>query len=129
MSLTKQPYEPSLGYTYPETVVDVGLDGDFRRLYDRTTEVFLRLKKTCPEAAQYVLTNGHKRRALITANLRELYHIARLRMDEHAQWEIRKTATEMIERVTEVAPATAYLACGKSDFAERRRKLALRTSE
>ncbi len=127
MTLTKQPYEPSLGYTYPETVIEVGLDTDYRKLYDQTSETFLQLKKKYPEAAQYVLTNGHKRRVLITANLRELYHIARLRMDEHAQWEIRKTATEMIERVAEIAPATAFLACGKSDFAERRNQFALRT--
>jgi thymidylate synthase ThyX len=126
MTLTKQPYDPSLGYTYPETIIEVGLDGDYRELYERTTEVFFRLKKASPEAAQYALTNGHKRRALITANLRELYHIARLRMDEHAQWEIRKTAAEIIERVAEVAPATAFLACGKSDFAERRNQFELR---
>ncbi|MBN1654172.1 MAG: FAD-dependent thymidylate synthase [Deltaproteobacteria bacterium] len=123
MTLTKQPYDPSLGYSYPEAVIEVGLEPVYRDLFDKTTEVFLQLQKRYSQAAQYALTNGHKRRALITVNMRELYHIARLRMDEHAQWEIRNTAAEMISRVAEIAPATAFLACGKGGFHSRRGQL------
>ena len=53
-------------------------------------------------------------------NLRELYAIAALRMDGHAQWEIRNTAGEMMSLVKDVAPATALLACGKDQYDGRR---------
>jgi thymidylate synthase ThyX len=125
MALTKQPYDPRLGYTYPETIIEAGFEPEYKELYERTSELYWDLAKRCPEPAQYVLTNGHKRRILITVNMRELYHIARLRMDSHAQWEIRRTATNMIDLVAAVAPAAALLACGKSEFKGRCKQLYL----
>ncbi|MFC1754916.1 FAD-dependent thymidylate synthase [Thermoproteota archaeon] len=116
MTITKQPYDPDLGYTFPESVIETGLKGEFNDMFDRTSEAFYHLVDTHPEAAEYILTNGHRRRFLINANLRQLYAIAALRMDEHAQWEIRNTAGEMMSLVSDAAPATAMLATGKHLF-------------
>jgi len=123
-TITKQNYNPELGYTYPSAVVEAGLSSMFREIYDETTDMWNRLMQWgLFGAADYVLTNGHRRRILITANLRELYHIARLRMDKHAQWEIREQAGKMIDIVKEVAPLTAILACGKDQFADLRKQI------
>lgn len=123
-TITKQNYNPELGYTYPSAVVEAGLSSMFREIYDETTDMWNRLMQWgLFGATEYVLTNGHRRRILITANLRELYHIARLRMDNHAQWEIREQAGKMIEIVKEVAPLTAMLACGKDQFADLRKQI------
>ena len=117
---TKQRYDPNIGYTYPEAVVEAGLKDDFRKQYDKATEAFEELAKTNPEAAEFILTNGHRRRLLFAANLREIYHVSRLREDGHAQWEIRETAGEMTDLVRGVAPATALLACGKDQYDAKR---------
>jgi thymidylate synthase ThyX len=56
-------------------------------------------------------------------NARELYHFARLRADEHAQWDIRSIANRMLEIVKEVAPLTFMLACGKHEFQATRERM------
>ena len=50
-------------------------------------------------------------------NARELYHIARLRADHHAQWDIRNLAGEMIRQAREVMPLTLMMATGKDGYA------------
>jgi thymidylate synthase ThyX len=50
-------------------------------------------------------------------NARELYHIARLRADEHAQWDIRETAEQMVKRGKKAMPLTLMMATGKDSFA------------
>ncbi|MCK4351546.1 MAG: FAD-dependent thymidylate synthase, partial [Candidatus Krumholzibacteria bacterium] len=76
-----------------------------------------------PEAAQYVLTNGHRRRMLVKVNARELYHISRLREDIHAQWDIRQVASDMVELAREKAPITLLLAFGKDVFEEKKKEI------
>jgi thymidylate synthase ThyX len=49
-------------------------------------------------------------------NARELYHIARLRTDRHAQWDIRETAKKMLDLGKAVMPLTLMLATGKDNF-------------
>ena len=75
------------------------------------------LKRLCPPAAAYILTNAHRRRVSMKINARELYHIARLRGDTHAQWDIRKTAEEMVRLGKRAMPLALMLATGKDGFA------------
>lgn len=117
MTLTAQPYDPALGITVPEAVAEVGLEGELRALADRSAEVWRGLAARHPRAAEYALTNAHRRRVLVTLNLREVYHIARLRMDRHAQWDIRRVAGSITALARRAAPAAAALACGKDEFA------------
>lgn len=124
-TITKQDYSPLLNYTYPFELKSVNLMDKFKEVYKESSDLYEHLVRigVKKEAAEYVLTNGHRRRILITANLRELYHIARLRMDKHAQWEIREQASKMIELVKEEAPIAAMLACGKDQFNNLRDRL------
>jgi thymidylate synthase ThyX len=47
---------------------------------------------------------------------RELYHLARVRADRHAQWDIRETALQMVAAGRKVMPLTLMLAAGKDGF-------------
>ncbi len=72
--------------------------------------------------ADYALTNAHRRRVLFKCNAREMHHLSRLREDAHAQWDIRRVASRMIELARERMPLTLLLAAGKDRFEERRRE-------
>jgi thymidylate synthase ThyX len=52
----------------------------------------------------------------MTCNLREIYHLARIRMDAHAQWDIRNLSADIAALVRQVAPVSARLATGKDTF-------------
>jgi flavin-dependent thymidylate synthase len=115
-TLTAQDYDPALGVTVPPTVEAVGAGRDFRELSARTNETYsLLLPKTGPAAA-YVLTNAHRRRVLLKVNVRELYHISRLREDPAAQWEIRETAGRMGELARKEMPLSCLLLGGKNRY-------------
>jgi flavin-dependent thymidylate synthase len=117
-TLTGQDYDPTLGVTVPPAVAAVGLEGSFREIIARTDALHVELKKAAPAAAACILTNAHRRRVALKVNARELYHIARLRADGHAQWDIRETALRMIALAREAMPLTLMLAAGKDAFAE-----------
>ena len=73
------------------------------------------MPKTGPAAA-YVLTNAHRRRVLLKVNVRELYHISRLREDPTAQWEIRQIAGRMSDLARKEMPLSCLLLGGKEQF-------------
>ena len=117
-TLTGQDYDPALGVTVPPAVAAVGMEGAFSEIVARTDTLHGELKKAAPAAAAYILTNAHRRRVALKVNARELYHIARLRADGHAQWDIREIAVRMIDQAREAMPLTLMLATGKDAFAE-----------
>jgi len=122
-TLTAQDYDPSLGVTIPPSLGEVGMDKSFRELIARTEEVYGTLRERTGEAATYVLTNAHRRRVILKVNARELYHIARLRADRHAQWDIRELTLKMLAKAREAMPLTFLLATGKDGFAELYNKI------
>ena len=115
-SITVQEYDPSLGVTVPPAVAAIGMEKAFREICARTEETWEKIRRVAPAAAAYILTNGHRRRIALTVSARELYHLARVRADRHAQWDIRETATQMVAAGREVMPLTLMLAAGKDGF-------------
>lgn len=116
MTITVQPYDPDLGWTIPVTIAEVKEHKSFKEVLARTEEVYDKIAATNPLVAQYVLTNAHQRRVLITLNVRELYHLSRLRQDPAAQWEIRDITSRMVEQARNVMPLALLLAGGKDDY-------------
>ena len=115
-TLTGQEYNPDLGVTIPRAVQAIGMEGRFMETVDRTEDTFNRIRSVAPAAAPYILTNAHRKRVAIQVNVRELYHISRLREDQSAQWDIRETAARMVALGREVMPLTLMMACGKDCF-------------
>ncbi len=66
--------------------------------YDR-----LRALKVGKQDARYVLPNACTTRGVVTFNARSLLNFFDLRLDRHAQWEIRYLANEMLRLVKPVA--------------------------
>ena len=117
MTIIKQPYDPSLTCTFPESVDETGLHSRFEAIFEESALAWQTVSaEVGVDAAEYLLTNAHRRRVLVTCNLRELYHIARLRMDQHAQWDIRQLTRDMVSLAQKVAPVSTRLATGKDNF-------------
>jgi len=115
-TITVQDYDPALGVTIPSAVTEIGMERPFRDACARTEEAWEKIRRAAPEAASYVLTNAHRRRVAVRLNARELYHLARVRADRNAQWDIRETARRMVELGREAMPLTLMLAAGKDGF-------------
>jgi thymidylate synthase ThyX len=119
-TLLPQSYDPSLGVTEPPAFGETGLSGAYAEVCRASQELHDRIRAVAPPVAAYALTNGHRRRVLFKANARELYHLARLRLDAHAQWDIRRLAQDMIALAQEKLPLVLLLAAGKDRFEEAR---------
>ena len=115
-TIVSQDYDPALGVTIPPAISEIGMEKSFKEIVARTEETHEQIKKVCPPAAAYILSNAHRKRVSLKINARELYHIARLRADRHSQWDIRAIADEMIALGKEVMPLTLMMATGKDDF-------------
>ncbi len=117
MTITAQPYDPKNGWTIPTSIAEIKEHKSFKEMLARTEDVFDHIAAIKPSVVQYVLTNSHQRRVLITVDARELYHISRLREDPAAQWDIRDIAGRMMEQARHVMPLTLALASGKDNYA------------
>jgi len=117
-TITVQPYEPKLGVTIPDGVKKTGMEDQFNQIINITNKAFAKIAIKNSLAAQYVLTNAHRRRVLIKTNARELYHISRLREDKHAQWDIQQISVKMTELAKEVMPLSMMLIGGKDRYPE-----------
>lgn len=117
-TLTWQRYDPALGVTVPPSVREIGAEKEFLAVVERTEAAHAALAKAVGPAADYVLTNAHRRRALIKINVRELYHLSRLREDGSAQWEIRSVAADMSRLARKAMPLSSLLLGGKDAYPE-----------
>ena len=113
-----QPYNLSLKVKVPPIFAKTGLKEKFQKLIKETDSVYRQLAQANIISAPYILTNAHRRRVLMSLNARELYHISRLRMDTHAQWDIRNITTTMVKQASTAMPLTMQLATGKNNFAK-----------
>lgn len=116
-------YAPGLGNTCPASLREAGLEKEFSKIVEAANHAYRAIKIRSGSAADYVLTNSHRRPVLMKMNLREMYHFARLRDDEHAQWDIRALAHSLSEKVRALMPLTAMMLCGKSRFDEEYKKI------
>jgi flavin-dependent thymidylate synthase len=117
-TIIAQDYHPQLGVTIPPSIRVIGEQKNFMEIMHHTRNAYEQISKKAPLAAAYVLTNAHRKRVLMKFNARELYHIARMRADEHAQWDIRKLTQDMLRQAKKVMPLTLMMACGKDSFAK-----------
>ncbi len=115
-TIIAQEYDPALGVTIPPSVRKIGQQKKFMDIIKQTDKIYAQIRKKAPEAATYILTNAHRKRVLMKLNAREMYHLARLRADAHAQWDIRNLTEDMLKKANIIMPLTLTLACGKDSF-------------
>jgi flavin-dependent thymidylate synthase len=119
MTLLPAPYQANGGAILPPAVVETGWSEPFAEMLRHAALFRNRLDEANSLAARYLVTNASVRSAIIHVNARELYHMARLRQDQHAQWEIRQLVGQMIAQVRALWPNLMMLACGKDEFVNR----------
>jgi flavin-dependent thymidylate synthase len=117
-TIIAQDYNPQLGVTVPPSIKAIGQQKGFMGIMRNTQNAYEQIRKKAPSAAAYVLTNAHRKRVLMKFNARELYHLARLRADAHAQWDIHELTEKMLQQAKKVMPLTLMMACGKDNFPE-----------
>lgn len=123
MTLLSQQYQINDGTIIPPSIREAGLDESFRMAILKSMEMAKQVREKSPLLTPYLLTNAHRKRVLMRINARELYHFARLRCDEHAQWEIRELADRMVEAAKQQWPNLMQLACGKDKYEETYRSI------
>jgi thymidylate synthase ThyX len=115
-TIIPKKYDLCLGCELPRSFKDIDGIAKFEELRCKTEDLYNKVERWDPHLAEYVLMQAHRRRVIISMNLRELYHFTRLRMDNHAQWEIRQLATEMADIAQAESPVSAMLLGGKDQF-------------
>ncbi|MBN1389818.1 MAG: FAD-dependent thymidylate synthase [Candidatus Thermoplasmatota archaeon] len=123
-TILSQRYDPCLWETPEIYMEDPALLMRYWALMKRSRDLYHEIKaEHGTDVAQYVLTNGHKRRVVFKLNLREMYHFVRLRSDHHAQDEIRRISDMMVNEMEQRFPLVASMLCGKDRFGEGRGRL------
>ena len=99
-----QPATVSLGYRLPSLIHDAGMASVFESAMGRAEQTFRGVREVSPTAAQYLVTHAHYRRALAHVNLRECYHLFKLRTSELAHDAIREPVSQAMKLAVDTHP-------------------------
>lgn len=99
-----QPLTTNLGFVVPELIQEAGLEQSFSNAMEKSNEGFKALAESLPEVAQYLVTHAHLRRSLCKINLRECYHLFKLRTSPQAHFTLRRVMNQALNLVTERHP-------------------------
>ena len=104
-----QSYFPQLatvahGYRVPPVVQEAGMAGVFDEAIGLAEEAFWKVSEFSPLVAQYLVTHAHNRRVLSKLNLRECYHLFKLRTSPQAHASIREPMEEAMRLGAEIHP-------------------------
>ncbi len=99
-----QPLSVGLGYKTPRLVTEAGLAGEFQGAMSQAEEGYRLIAQFSPLAAQYLATHGHYRRVLSKLNLRECYHLFKLRSAQEAHESVREPVIEAMRLAVDTHP-------------------------
>ena len=99
-----QPATVAHGYRVPQVVRDGGLADVFDEAIGQAEAAFWGVSEFSPLVAQYLVTHAHNRRLLSKLNLRECYHLFKLRTSTMAHASIREPVKEAMRLAAEVHP-------------------------
>ena len=122
-TLLPQRYTPALGISVPGTIKRARAVSIMKEGTRRAERLYRKIERKEPLACEYALSNAHRRRVVVSMNLRELYHFSRLRSDAHAQWEIRALSDEMCRLASRRSPAGSSMLGGKDAFEHKSNNL------
>ncbi|MBI2935656.1 MAG: FAD-dependent thymidylate synthase, partial [Chloroflexi bacterium] len=103
-SYLPQPLTVAHGYIVPPLVVQAGLEEQFRSAMGVVADAFDRVASRTSLVAQYLVTHAHLRRVIAKLNLRECYHLFKLRTGPQAHFTLREVMQQALTRCTEVHP-------------------------
>ena len=101
---TPQPLTAGLGLNTPALLAEAGLAESYTQAAEQAAKLHQAVAAEAPHAAAYAVTHGHLQRTLVTANLRELWHIFRLRTSPQAHPDLRRAIQQALELVRKAHP-------------------------
>jgi hypothetical protein len=104
MTQTPQRLTSGLDYAVPRLFAEAGWETAYRAALDAAGEAHRRLAAWNPDVAAYLVPNAYRRRVLLTANLREIFHLCELRSAPNAHFSIRRAALQIAEAIRGVHP-------------------------
>ena len=104
MTYLPQPLTVDLGYRIPPLVAQAGLESEFNKAVRPAEAAYWKVREVSPLAAQYLVTHAHNRRVISKFNLRECYHLFKMRTSEEAHFSIREPMTEAMRLAVGVQP-------------------------
>ena len=99
-----QPMTVGMGYRTPDLIVEAGLEEKFRQAMKTAEDGYGRIMEVCPRACQYLVTHAHLRSLIVHMNLREAYHLFKLRTSQQAHESIRGPVLEAMRLAVEAHP-------------------------
>ena len=103
-SVYPQPLTIGLGHRVPGLIRSAGLEADFRGAVLEAEQGCRRVAEVSLDAAQYLVTHAHRRRLIARMNLREAYHVFKLRTSQLAHESIREPMLEALRQADAMMP-------------------------
>jgi thymidylate synthase ThyX len=103
-SYVPQPLTVAHGYMTPELIADAGLADEYAEALNSSADTYWRVHQYFPQVAPYLVTHAHYRRVLARMNLRECYHLFKLRTSKLAHFSIRGPMLEAMKLAVETHP-------------------------
>jgi len=103
-SYIPQPLTVAHGSLMPQLIKEAGLGGEFGEAMEVSESGFKKVYKSYPLLAPYLATHAHKRRVLTKMNLRECYHLFKLRTQRQAHFSIRLVMDKALREAVRVHP-------------------------
>ena len=103
-SYVPQPLTVAHGYRVPPLLVEAGLSAEFEEALGLVEGAYQQLCQHSPLLAQYLVTHAHNRKVLSKLNLRECYHLFKLRTSDLAHFSIREPVVRAMELAVEKHP-------------------------
>ncbi len=99
-----QPLTVANGCDTPPLVDESGLTDVFEPAVSQSERLYSALAGEFPAVAQYAVTHAHRQRVLSKMNLRECYHLFKLRSSRQAHRSIREPVLEAMRLAVEAQP-------------------------
>ena len=99
-----QPLTVANGCDTPPLVEASGLTGVFEQAVSQSERLYSALAEEYPAVAQYAVTHAHRQRILSRMNLRECYHLFKLRSSRQAHRSIREPVLDAMRLAVEAQP-------------------------
>ncbi|MSQ06424.1 MAG: hypothetical protein EXR54_04290 [Dehalococcoidia bacterium] len=104
-SYLAQPLAVVHGYCTPGLLAVSGLQREFAAALEEAEAAFAQVREFSPSVAQYLVTHAHYRRVLTKLNLRECYHLFKMRVSSQAHESIRAPMFQALELARQTHPS------------------------
>ena len=99
-----QPLTVHHGYSVPPLIQDAGLSDVFQKAMEKAEKTFTAIHRQSPLLVQYTVTHAHNQVFMSRMNLRECYHLFKLRTSKLAHFAVREPVLEAMELAINTHP-------------------------